>query len=462
MIRTVVGGGLLEPKDRKVIPMSKANPALDETNNTNDVCVRCHRKADSGDKLTWLMFREDHVLRDMAEVKTFLEKGVGRPYIVTLPGDGGVHVYFGAWYCNSCCDTRLKEFEKHNTLSDQTTKTELENRVVKRALDSGWTTYSLQLGHLAPRGFPHMALIKGERLVLPSLVGSVAIRLRAFRAPPNTMLMSPEVPKEVREGLSCGYEKEQLPSTVSFLHMDEKYIDVLAPPEIQVTSLTGLLITADTYPLFRDRAFGLLPGFTGEEQSIDIDVHASNLFRDFPDEEHYAFYGKLVSLVKELDCKVYRRGFNFTPGHELLRKKEKYLLQPLFRSMLIAVEDFNHDSQIWPVMEIDHSEEQDRMFAGYMRRTDHVTAYLQMIGDGVEELIDDDHMVDNTRIGDLHYVSKKSVVGCAVDCLAYLLHCKWLYDRGFQLTDYKTHLAHIASRISPSLVDDFVGNYRAV
>ena len=128
--------------------------------------------------------------------------------------------------------------------------------------------------------------------------------------------------------------------------------------------------------------------------------------------------------------------------------------------MIIAVDDFESDAQIWPVIEIDHTEVQYQNFAGYMRWTDHATAYLKMIGDGVEELVDDDYMVDNARFGDLHYVSKKSIVGCAVDCLVYLLHCKWLSDMKFSMTDYKSRLADIASSLEPSVVDDFVGSFR--
>ena len=54
--------------------------------------------------------------------------------------------------------------------------------------------------------------------------------------------------------------------------------------------------------------------------------------------------------------------------------------------MIIAVHDFAKDALIWPVIEIDHSEVQDRIFAGYVRWTDQATAFLQTTGDGVEEV----------------------------------------------------------------------------
>ena len=91
---------------------------------------------------------------------------------------------------------------------------------------------------------------------------------------------------------------------------------------------------------------------------------------------------------------------------------------------------------------------------------DETTAYLNWLGDGVKELIDDDYMVDNSRFGDLHYVTKKSVGGIAADCLAYMLHCKWLQEKGFRITGYKARLAAIASELRSSIVDDFVGSFR--
>ena len=229
---------------------------------------------------------------------------------------------------------------------------------------------------------------------------------------------------------------------------------------MQVTSLTGLLIASDQFISFRDAFFRIVPGFDHGADNFPVEIHAGNLFPGRPDEEHFQFYSGLVSLVNDFRCSVYRRGFNFTPDHELLRKKQKCLLGLCFRSMLISVETFEHFGQIWPVMETDRSKGQDENFAGYMRWVDQATAYLNWAGDGVEELIDEDHMVDNSRFGDLHYVTKKSIGGIAADCLAYLLHCKWLDENGFPTTGYKARLAAIASTLSPAIVDDYVGSFR--
>ena len=248
---------------------------------------------------------------------------------------------------------------------------------------------------------------------------------------------------------------------VVFLYMDEKYMDTRAPAHMQVLSLTGLLVSANAYPLFRDRLFRLLPDFAEGVEALHTRVHASDLFRNLPDKEHFLFYDGLVSTVNALACRVYRRGFNFIPGDRSLRKGQQTMLWNCFRSMLIAAVESEGCAQIWPVVEIDNSEGQDRSFAGYVRWMDHATAHLQVTGDGVDELIDDHQMVDNTKIGDVHYISKTSIMGSAVDCLTYLLHCKWLRDNEHELTNYKKQLAEIASHIDTSLLDDYIATYRA-
>ena len=169
---------------------------------------------------------------------------------------------------------------------------------------------------------------------------------------------------------------------VAFLYMDEKYIDTSAPLDMQVISLTGLLVSANTYPQFRDRFFRLLPDFSKGTESLDVEVHASDLFRDRPDEEHFAFYRGLVSIVNELNCRVYRRGCNVPIDHEMHRQNQWIWLHCGFKSILFAVSELGDEFQIWPVMEFDQTSIQDRMFAGYIRMTDHATAYLDMIGEG--------------------------------------------------------------------------------
>ncbi len=264
-----------------------------------------------------------------------------------------------------------------------------------------------------------MALIRDDQLLLRQVRGDATARPRALHPPGHTLLVSPDVPEDMREALLRDPNEGQPSEAVAFLYMDEKYPDTNAPPLMQVTSLTGLLISSDKFPRFRDELLKIVPGFEEGAKNFNVQIHASNLFPHRSDEDHFQFYSGPVSLVNDFGFSVYRRGVNFIPDHPLLRKKQKYLLGLCFRSMLISADEYAYYAQIWPVMETDGSKDQDRNFVGYVRWMDEAIAYLQTCGDGVEQLIGDDYMVDNSRVGELRYVTKKSIAGVAVDCLSY-------------------------------------------
>lgn len=425
-------------------------------------CKECGKEGVAGRDLYWELFREDIPLRDEDNLRDMITMRSGLPTVVMSGDDGEFVIYSVAPYCEVCLNRHVQKYEESHTPQDKLTTNAFLNDVVSLSRKNYWSTYTLQHLNLSPRGFPNLVLIREDQLLFLSLRGDVSVRMRlgtsAIAA--HTMLISPEVPETLREMLLKERNRERAPNGISFLYMDEKLPDWQAPPEMQVTSLTGLLVSADTYPLFRSNLLGLLPDSDNGVTNFGMEIHASNLFRSLPDEEHFEFYKGLVSLVNELNCRIYRRGFNFVRGHDLLRKHQSQLLGACFRSMLIAAQDYESEAQIWPVMEIDRTKEQDHNFAGYVRWVDAATAHLQSAGEDVDALIDDDYLIDNSRLGDVHYVTKRSVVGAAVDCLVYLLHHKWLNEAGFPLTDYKSRLAEIASDLNQSVVDDFVGCFR--
>ena len=353
-------------------------------------CAECGRKEDGRNRLTWQMSRQDITFDDVQEVKDWMERRQGQPSALVLPDDGGALVYAFAPYCDDCLDKFLREREERDTPTGELNRSAFQEKVKSFSCGVGWDTYTLQLQYLAPRGFPNMALIRGDRLVLPSVRGEVTGRVRAFHPPAHTLILSPEVPQDMQDALLRNQDEEQLSDKVAFLYMDEKYPDFTAPPSMQVTSLVGFLIGSDQFIRFRDELFRIVPGFDEGAGNYPVEIHASNLFPGRPDEEHFQFYDGLVSLINDHRCSVYRRGINFVPNHGLLLKKQGDLVGVCFRSMLIAVDDFECFGQIRPVMEFDHSTGQDDNFAGYMRWMDQATSYLNWVGDGVEELIEED------------------------------------------------------------------------
>ena len=445
-------------EDRFLVSGEGAIPG--DHNSEVPMCSVCGRRKDRHNRLTWQMSRQDITLEDELDSKDWMERRQGHPSVLMMPDNGGVLAYSVAPYCDACLDKCWREHEERHTSADKVNRVAFQTKIRRFSRGAGWKIYTLRLEYLAPRKFPTVALIRGDRLLLPSVRGGVTARPRAFHPPAHTLLISPEVPQDVQEALLRGPNEGQQPEAVAVLYMDEKYPDTKASPSMQVTSLTGLLLASDTFPRFRDEFFKIVPGFDKGAENFPAEIHASNLFPGLPDEDHFQFYSGLVSLANDFGCGVYRRGFNFVPSHELLKKEQKNLVGLCFRSMLISVDEFENYAQIWPVMETDGSKGQDVNFAGYVRWMGQATAYLQSVGDGVKELIDDDYMVDISRFGDLHYVTKKSIGGIAVDCLAYLLHCKWLDEKGFPTTGYKARLAAIASTLRPSIVDDYVGSFR--
>ena len=423
-------------------------------------CAVCGGKESRGYPFTWQLTRQDVELENEGAVKDWMELRKGVPTVLVLPDDGGVIPYSVDPFCDGCLDENWREYEECHTPADKLNRATLLEQIRAFCSDPGWDLYTLQRQYLCPRAFPNLAVIRDEGLVLLSVRGHTTARRRAYQPRSHHIFISPEVPKDTRETLLRD-PNEGLPSEkVAFLYMDEKYPETKDPPSKHVTSLTGLVIASDQFISFRDAFFRIVPGFDQGSDNFPLEIHAGNLFPGRSDEEHFQFYSELVQLVNDFRLSVYRRGFNFMPAHELLRKKQKDLLGQCFRSLLLSVEDYEHFGQIWPVMEFDGSKEQDENFAGYKRWVDQATAFLNWSGGGVEELIDDDYMVDNSRFGDLHYVTKRSVGGIAVDCLAYLLHCKWLDQNGLPITRYKARLAAIASALNTAIVDDYVGSFR--
>ena len=309
-------------------------------------CKECGKEGIGGRDLYWELFREDIPLRNEDNLRDMITMRSGLPAVVISGCDGEFVIYSVAPYCEVCLNRHIQEYEESHTPQDKLTTNAFLNDVVSLSRKNCWSTYTLQHRNLSPRGFPNLVLIREEKLLFWSLQGDVSVRMR-LGIPDNathTLLISPEVPEKLREILLKERNVEREPNGISFLYMDEKLPDWQAPPEMQVTSLTGLLVSAGTYPQFRSHLLALLPDSDNGITSFGMEIHASNLFRSLADEEHFEFYKGLVSLINELNCRIYRRGFNFVRGHDLLRKRQSQLLGACFRSMLIAAQDYESEA----------------------------------------------------------------------------------------------------------------------
>ena len=232
---------------------------------------------------------------------------------------------------------------------------------------------------------------------------------------------------------------------VKFLYMDEKYADIKAPKGAQAVSLTGVLVPANLHGEFRDRYYALVGAALGDldhkaPKWPDQRIHASNLLPGATNDDRYSFLEGLVRLVNEFEFRIFRLGHVRTPENVTALDGELGLVGTSFHSLLTSLRNKFPETQVWPVMEIDRSDRQDRIFAGTVQRLDYMAAR--------RALPDQALWWKDSNFGEVLYVTKTSSYGSMVDCVSYLLHLKWLDSIGHPLTPFKKRLAEIAIGLS--------------
>ena len=234
-----------------------------------------------------------------------------------------------------------------------------------------------------------------------------------------------------------------------FLFMDEKYPDQGAPRNAQATSLTGVLIPATLHQTFRAQFYGLVAEAIGDPENVISKwphkmTHASELLPDLPDDKHFRFLEGLVTLVNRLELRIYRFGYCYggIPQAVCALGGDIVLIGDCFLRILWALKD--EGSQVWPVMETDRSNKQDQVFAGTVQISDYAHSRFGSEGWWVSE----------ANFGEVLYMTKRSGYGALVDCVASLLHIKWLRSISHPQTKYKERLASIASGLNPAIALD--------
>lgn len=209
-----------------------------------------------------------------------------------------------------------------------------------------------------------------------------------------------------------------------FLFMDENYAEPGARPQSTSVSLTGLLVPTAKNREFRSGYYTLvhqaLQDPAGTVSPMPT-IHAMELFPDKDDATKLRFLEGIVELAVDVWFRVYRIGYHPTPELTRLTGMTKQGIVGLcFASMLFCLKDALTSAVIWPVMEIDQTPDQDRSFAGSMQFTDFMNSRFG--GDGLS--------IDYENLGEVVYSTKRSAYGSAVDCVAYLLHAKFLREIG--------------------------------
>ena len=225
--------------------------------------------------------------------------------------------------------------------------------------------------------------------------------------------------------------------TTSFLFLAERQTDTKAPPDAQVTSLTGILVPSEAHGSLRTRVLRLI------SETVDgLDDPVSGLGRVVPgnllpeqdDPARAAFLEGLVSLVNASGAAVYRIGYRKTYGtisqlEYLCGSADLVTGQNLvglcLSSIVRCMRKELGTSRIWPVVERTEG-------PGWSAITMPVETPF-----------------DDPNLGDVLYGSKRSAHGTTAECVAYLLHLGWLRSMGVRQMPFAEELAGIAAGLDP-------------
>lgn len=227
-----------------------------------------------------------------------------------------------------------------------------------------------------------------------------------------------------------------------FLYMDEQYIDFqtyktpVAPGRREAVCLVGVLIPAGVHAQFRREFYAAVKATMAFEENVIPPVpivHASQLFPGVDDEVKFRFLETIVDLAKKFGFRVYRVGYFKTRETLKIFNGKNNLLGVSFLGILTLLKSELEQHEIWPVMETNNTPVQDDLFAGQIQRIDYYTSVL-----GAASM-----SIDNTNLGELHYVTKKSAYGSVTDCISYLLDAMDSGIIGKTSSTFKRRLAQI-------------------
>ena len=129
-------------------------------------CDVCAQEEDSHAEFSWQLAREDVEVAGDDDILVLLESRLAGPTVIVLPEAGGVVVYSVIRCCDGCLNESFRRYEDSHNPRPKKTRRALLDDIKGVSQEKGWLLYALQLDHLAPRGFPNVALIRDEQLRL--------------------------------------------------------------------------------------------------------------------------------------------------------------------------------------------------------------------------------------------------------------------------------------------------------
>ena len=243
------------------------------------------------------------------------------------------------------------------------------------------------------------------------------------------------------------------------VYLDEKYADTETSYELQLTSLTGVLLKSSQLVPFRHCYFDLLNDlfpYRPKRLPKFIEVHASDLFPNEPDDEtRFEFMKELVSIVNAMQLPILRIGYRRSRDAQNLfvsaglwsnyqEFEKKDLLSLCFSGFKSALD--SSEALVFYHMETDNS---DRQYHTFQRSTTDT----QWVG---KFWFPGSTSIDPDKTGDVSFYAKGSPYGVLPDCMGYLLHLKWRRNQGDCLKPYGLRMTEIFNDIDEELIQDQV------
>ena len=188
-------------------------------------CDVCAQEEDSHAEFSWQLAREDVEVAGDDDILVLLESRLAGPTVIVLPEAGGVVVYSVIRCCDGCLNESFRRYEDSHNPRPKKTRRALLDDIKGVSQEKGWLLYALQLDHLAPRGFPNVALIRDEQLRLIFARPEAWVRQRPVAIPSGQVFISPGVPPDIQAGILTALDERRTTDDVAFLYMDEKYPD---------------------------------------------------------------------------------------------------------------------------------------------------------------------------------------------------------------------------------------------
>ncbi|HET8562504.1 MAG TPA: hypothetical protein VFM35_01400 [Candidatus Binatia bacterium] len=230
--------------------------------------------------------------------------------------------------------------------------------------------------------------------------------------------------------------------SLNFLFMDDSYT-----PVTRVSSLTGVVVPVERYPVLRSGFYDRLIRFIKPAEGLigeAPELHGTDLLRGEDDQTKLTILTKIATLITEHQLRIYRIGYFINAVTGKLFPNDSRLQGICWHSLLSMMEPLLREEMIIPVMD-GLAPQTTRLFSPVIKRLDEWRAA------GL------DHSVSlrysHNVLGEVFYAdSRYSALTQVADIVAYLRNASDVVALGLDASDFKEKLAVISTSLNSCVV----------